>query len=203
MSVERELSRREALYNYGVIEQNVLKVFHRLLALGEMLSARKNFVVRIGSTAILYGYPKYHGNVQSEFSELRKNMPSYLDYVRQANEDLGISKLVLSGFETERKWQNGNYINPNPISEAQAAKNHYKTEYRIGDFLQVDVHDLESRGGESKFVKQLHNSLIELRKLGETKIIVHVRIQDTIRVRLVLNTLYTPNNESLIPANNK
>jgi hypothetical protein len=211
MSTERKVFERKMLYNYGNLEQVPLNIFQRLIILREKASIRKNFTGRVGSTAILYGYPEYHGNVQSEYTKPRENMPSYLDSVKRVDEGLDISTLVLSGFVTEHKYPNGNYINRNPISEAQAAKGYYESTpesndaieigvydnesnleatYISSDFVEVVVHNLESEDGESKFVTQLHNSLIELRRSGETDIVIHTRIQDTLRVRLVIRELY-------------
>jgi DNA-binding Lrp family transcriptional regulator len=155
----------------------------------EELSIRKYFGSEAASTAIMYGYPYDHGNVATENSEQRENMPIYLDSVRQSNRSLRVSRLAMSGFVTEAKDGNGNYINSNPISEAEAAEDYYNSFYGSNTGFEIYTYNPESIEGQSKFVEQLHNSLIELRRIGETNIVVHVRIQDTARVRLVLEKL--------------
>jgi hypothetical protein len=176
-------------YGYGVIEQGVLNTIQEVLILREKTSVVRNFRDEAASTVVLYGYPKNDGNVVRIDSNPRQNMPKYLDSVRQTNRSLFIPKLALSGFTTEHRYENGDYINPDPISEAQAAKNYYESAYDSDTYSEIEVYNLESIEGQSKFVEQLHNSLIELRRSGENNIVVHARIQDTLRVRLVLEKL--------------
>jgi hypothetical protein len=191
MSIEnnRISPKDRLLYGYGILEQAPLNAIQELIMMREELLIRKHFDSEAASTTIIYGYPFDHGNVESENSEQRENMPTYLNSVRQSNRSLRISKLTMSGFVTEAKDEDGNYINSNPISEAEAAENYYNLFYVSNTGLEISTYNLESMEGQSKFVEQLHNSLIVLRRMGETNIVVHVRIQDTARVRLVLREL--------------
>jgi hypothetical protein len=184
-SVGKKPIKDKILYTYGVLEQKVLNSLQELLILREEASVRKSFRDGRASTAILYGYPIYHGNVQIESSVPRENMPHFLNSLAKMNRRLDISTLALSGFITEQK-ENGEYINLNPISEAEAAKDYYVPN---PGFEMLD-YSVESVEGESKFVRQLHNSLIQIRRIGERNIVVHARIQDILRVRLVLKELH-------------
>jgi hypothetical protein len=176
-------------YSYGVVEQIVLDPVQKKLMAREIASIRREFKNGAVNIAALYGYPIRDGNVEIEGSEPRQNMPAYLDSVGQIVEMLGNSKLVLSGFITESRDNEGNFINQNPISEAQAAGNYYGTN---SDF-ELELYSVIAESineNSSKFVEQLHNSLVELRRLGDTNVVVHVRIQDALRVRWVLEELH-------------
>jgi hypothetical protein len=186
-----ESSIKNKLINvYGTIEQRIINPLQKILLLREIATIRKNFDNGAASTAILYGYPLYHGNIQNEGSEERQNKMYYLDSIRQINLQLRIGKLALSGFITEHKDESGNYINQNPITEAEAAKDYYRSFYGPSTNFEINSYIPNSIEGQSKFVEQLHNSLVELRRSGDTNIIIHTRMQDTIRIRLVLKELY-------------
>jgi hypothetical protein len=192
MSIENnQIPLKEKLLNvYGAVEQSIINPSQKILLSREIDAIRKSFGTGAASTALLYGYPLYHGNIQNEESEERQNMMDYLDSVRQINLRLRIAKLALSGFVTEHKDESGNYINVNPISEAVAAKNYYQSFYGSSTNFEISNYAPDSIEGRSKFVQQLHNSLVELRRSGDTNIVIHTRIQDTIRIRLVLKELY-------------
>jgi hypothetical protein len=185
MSSEK-LIKDKLINGYGTIEQRIINPLQKIFLLREIAAIRKSFDNGAASTAILYGYPLYHGNIQNEGSEERQN----LDSIRQINIRLRIRKLALSGFITEHIDENGNYINQNLITEAEAAKDYYRSFYGSSTNFEIISYIPNSIDGQSKFVAQLHNSLVELRGSGESNIVVHTRIQDTIRIRLVLKELY-------------
>ncbi len=172
-------------YQYGAFEAEVLiKSTPFIQDLQKMRNKTKVFT---GATTQLYGY-EYHGNVMTENSERRINMSSYLRLINFHNSRFEISTLALSGPITESKDLNGQYINQNPISEAQAAKEFLENN---GANSNAELIALESSHteGSSMMVEQLFTSIKELRRLGHKNIIVHCRIQDYWRVNRILKEM--------------
>lgn len=179
MSLKKFLE--NGLYNYGKAEAWALNKITPILQNANI--SQEN----IGATAQMYGYPEFHGNVETNDSERRNNMPTYLHLVSLRNRLLNVSTMILSAPITEAKDQNREYINPTQITEAQAAKKYL--ENIVNDRTRLIALDSPHTEGNTMMAEQLHTSIKELRRLGHKNIIVHCRIQDFWRVSAILKEM--------------